>query len=87
MEHTKAGVINMKEAVIEAVKEFFRVVVLAIIPVVIAGIEGGVIDWKLVATVGAIAGLRFVDKLLHEIGKAEEGKSPDNSLIKGLTRF
>lgn len=77
----------MKEALIEAVKEFFRVVVLAIIPLLIAGIESGVIDWKLIGTVGAIAGLRFIDKWLHEIGKVEEAKSPNNLLIKGLTRF
>ncbi len=67
----------------EAVLELLRVVVLAIIPVAITGIESGQVDIKLIATVAAIAALRFLDKLLHQLGKER-----DNQLLtKGLTRF
>lgn len=73
----------MKNALKEAGLELLRVVVLAIIPVTIAGIESNAIDWQLIATVGAVAGLRFVDKLLHQYGKDID----DQRLIKGVTRF
>lgn len=76
-----------KEALLEAVKEFFRVMVLAVIPVVIGSLESGLFDWKIVVTVGAIAGLRFVDKLLHEVGKDQSTKKVESKLVGGLTRF
>lgn len=73
----------MKEAVIEAVKEALRLVLLAIIPLVIAGLEAGAVDWKAVGIIAGVTALRFVDKLLHEWGK-----DADNELLtKGLTRF
>lgn len=71
------GVKLMSSELQEAVKEFFRVIVLAVIPIFINSLNNGSFDWRLVLTVGAIAGLRFVDKLLHKTGVAE----------KGLTRF
>jgi hypothetical protein len=74
---------EIKPAVIEAGKEFFRVVVLAAIPVIIAGLEAGKIEYKNVALVVAIAVFRFVDKGLHLWGKSIE----DEALTKGLTRF
>lgn len=73
----------MKEALIESTKEFFRVCVLAAIPVVIDGLAKGMVDFRVVAITAAIAGLRFVDKVLHELGK-EKG---NDTLTKGLTRF
>ena len=73
----------MQTALLEAVKEFFRVVLLAVIPVAVASVESGQADWKLIWTVAAIAGLRFVDKALHVAGKEQ-----DNDLMKrGLTLF
>lgn len=69
----------MKEKILEAVKEFFRVVVIAIIPVLVDSLTRDTIDMRLVAVTGAIAGLRFIDKLLHEL--APEGEAG------GLTRF
>lgn len=77
----------MKEAAIKAAKEFGRVVVLAVIPVVIAGIEGGVVDWKVIGTVAAVAALRFIDKLLHEYGVEKSTPRKESPLVKGITRF
>ena len=73
----------MKENLLKAVKEFLRVVVLAIIPLLIVGLQEGSLDIKLVIIAGAVAGLRFIDKLLHEMGK----ESDNGILLKGLTRF
>jgi hypothetical protein len=69
----------MNKALVEALKEAGRVVVIAIIPVVVPMITNWVIDWKVIATVGAITLLRFLDKFLHE--NAPEGTAG------GLTRF
>ena len=73
----------MKEALIKALKELGRVVVLALIPMAIPMLEKWEIDWKLLLVVGIIALLRGIDKYLHELGKEEE----DENLILGLTRF
>lgn len=73
----------MRDAIMEGVKEALRLGVLAIIPVLITGLNNGEIDWQLVATVGLIAILRFVDKTLHQLGKEKNNEM----LIKGLTRF
>jgi hypothetical protein len=71
------------ESLKEATKEFFRIVVLAIIPVVIIGLDNGTIDIKLIAVTGLVAGLKFIDKYMHEVGK----ESGDESMTKGITRF
>ena len=68
---------------IEAVKEFFRVMLLAVIPVVIQMLQDGQICWKTVGIIALIAGLKFIDKMLHELGKDKDSKK----LVKGLTRF
>ncbi len=73
----------MSEPIKEALLEFLRVIVLAVIPVAISSIESGIIDLKLIATVAAIAGLRFIDKALHLRGKELDNKT----LTAGLTRF
>ena len=78
--------INLKKykaAILEAVKELLRVVVLAAIPIMINGLNAGKLDWNLVGVACAIAGLRFVDKLLHKVGKAQNNKK----VAGGLTRF
>jgi hypothetical protein len=81
-----------KEVLVEAVKEFLRVVVLSIIPILVTNLGNGHFDWKLIWVTGAIAGLRFIDKLLHEIGMEKEStgtkaKPVTSSLTLGLTRF
>lgn len=63
--------------IIESGKEALRVVVLSIIPIAIDGFMKGVVDLKLIIITAAVAALRFVDKWLHETGKAD----------KGITRF
>ena len=73
----------MKDSFVRAAKEFFRVVVVAVIPMLVVGLQEGRVDLKVVALVAAIAGLRFLDKFLHELGK-EVGSS---RLVGGLTRF
>lgn len=72
----------------EALKELGRVVVLAVIPVLIASLENWEIDWKVVAVVGGIAALRFIDKYLHQLGlQKESGSGEESKLTLGLTRF
>lgn len=73
----------MKESLKKAILEFLRVIVLAAIPVLISQLEAGKIDWRAILVIIAIAGLRFVDKYLHELGK----ETGDEKLLKGLTRF
>lgn len=73
----------MKLALIEAVKELLRVIVLAAIPLLIDGLIADAINWRIIGITAAIAGLRFIDKLLHEYGKETENEQ----LTKGLTQF
>lgn len=68
-----------KNAIWEAVKEPLRLLVLAVIPLVLVYFQAINTEWAILI-VGA---LRFVDKLLHEIGK-ENG---DENLTKGIVRF
>lgn len=55
-----------KEALIEALKEVGRVILMAVVPLVVVGLESGSLDFKVIFTAGLIAGLRFIDKYLHE---------------------
>jgi hypothetical protein len=78
-----------KEALIEALKEFGRVVMIAIVPVVIASLSEMKFDWEVIAVTGAIAGLRFIDKLLHETNKELPVKEQNYGYLgeKGITGF
>ena len=60
------------ETLKEPLRDLGRTVVLAIIPVFVISLEKGTIDWKTVGIVGVIAGLRFIEKWLYEIGKEEK---------------
>lgn len=73
----------MQKEIIEAIKELLRVMVLAAVPVIITSLERGSVDYREVLVVMAIAGLKALDKYLHEIGK-ETGVE---EIAKGLTRF
>lgn len=83
--HTSQGLLNVSfterrlnmNSLKEAVRELLRVVVLAVIPVAIVSLESGAVDFKAIIVVGAVAGLRFIDKLLYESGASK----------KGLTQF
>ena len=63
----------------EAVKEPLRLLVIAVIPLALTWLAELPFEWA----GAAILVLRFVDSLLHELGKAKENES----LAKGLVRF
>lgn len=60
----------MNTPIVEGLKQLLRVGLVAIIPLVITGLQTGTIDWKAVAVAGAIAILMGIDKWLH---KADTG--------------
>lgn len=70
----------MKQSIIKALKEAGRGIVLAVIPVILLGVNAQdgtfTVQWNLVIATAIVAGLRFIDKLLHEEG-----------VEKGLTLF
>jgi len=76
----------MNKALKESLKELSRIVVLAVIPILISGLNstnGTVsVDPNVVLVVALLALLRWLDKFLHETGKEK-----NNTLIKGITRF
>lgn len=80
---------NIPEWLLESLKEFFRVVLLAVIPVIAASLEAGEIDWRVIITVGGVAGLKFIDKALHEHNAEQPKKEQNEGLLgeKGLTGF
>ena len=63
----------------EACKEPLRLLVLAIVPFVIVYVGGLNYGWVAVA----VLVLRFIDKWLHNVGKA----TGSETLTKGLTQF
>lgn len=63
----------------EATKEPLRLLVLALIPFGMAYLTEFPYGWAIVATVI----LRWLDKILHELGKS----TASEGLTKGLTRF
>jgi hypothetical protein len=69
----------LKNALIEALKEAGRVVVIAIIPLLIDMLGKGRIDWNLIAVTAMITLLRFIDKFLHLQEK--------DGVAGGLVRF
>ena len=71
-----------KDVLLEALKEFGRVVLFAAIPILIAQLEVGKMDWKVIGIAVVIALLKAVDKGLHLWG-AEKG----NAAELGLSRF
>jgi len=69
--------------VIKSVKEFGRIGLIAAVPLVINGLNEGKLDWRIIVVAVAIAVLKAIDKLLHEVGK----ESKTEGLITGLVRF
>lgn len=61
----------------EFLLELLRISLIAALPVIIASLEHGNLDLKVLAVAVALAVLRAVDRALHESGVAE----------KGITRF
>jgi hypothetical protein len=56
----------MSHQVVETLKEFLRIVLIAVIPVVIDGLQTGVVNWQIIAVAAGVAALRALDKFLHE---------------------
>ena len=54
------------ENIIEGVKELIRIVLLAIIPVAYLSLEAKSVDWRTISLIAVIAGLRGIEKWLHE---------------------
>jgi len=69
----------MNTALIEALKEPLRLLVLALIPFLLTYFGAINSQWALVIVVL----LRFLDKLLHEIGKLEDNEA----MKRGMTQF
>ena len=73
----------MKQEFIEGVKEFLRIALIAVLPVIIAQLETGAIDIKMIGVLGLVAFLKALDKFVHEFGKEKNNKM----LERGITRF
>ena len=71
-----------RDVLVEAIKEWARVALIAAVPLLITQLEAGKIDWKVISIAAIIALLKAVDKGLHLYGKEKE-----NALETGLTRF
>ena len=69
----------MSEALLKALKELGRVVLLSILPIIIDSVSSGQFSWRVLAVTAGLAGLRFLDKYLHEL-------APDGE-AGGLVRF
>lgn len=67
----------------EALKEYFRVLLIAILPVVVVSLESGQLDTKSFIVAVCIAAAKATDKYIHKHGKYND----EPTLTKGLTRF
>jgi hypothetical protein len=71
----------------EALKEAARLVLLAVVPIVLMGVDlpqhAVRIDWSFVELTALVTALRFLDAWLHEKGKADG----NDTMSKGLTQF
>jgi len=74
-------------AVNEGAKEALRIAVIAVLPILYAGLNtttGDInLNWKLILVVAVVAILKWIDKTIHEVGKTTNNEE----LVKGLTRF
>lgn len=62
----------------EAVKEFFRLIIIAVIPVAIDSLQKGNLDFRTLLIVAAIAGLRAIDRFLYKA----DNQNPVTNLLK-----
>ena len=70
---------KLPSELVEGVKELLRTALMAVVPLLILGLQSGEIDWKVVWVAGLIALLSGLDKWLH---KSEKGLAGN-----GLTGF
>ena len=67
----------------EGGKEFLRILLISIIPILLLYAESGTFDWKPFGMALAVAVLKASDKFLHTMGK----ETGNVAYEKGLTRF
>ena len=84
----KMDKITAEYAVPEAFKEFFRVIVIAVIPVVLEALTQSEVSWRSVSVAVFIAILKALDSWLHDKSK-ELPKTQQGGILKsgGLTGF
>ena len=73
---TKLNLIGIART--EAVKEFARLIIIAVIPVIIDSLQKGTVDLRTVWIVAVIAGLRAIDRYLYKA----EVDNPVTKLLK-----
>ena len=56
-----------KQAIIEGLKEAGRVALISAIPVIIASLEQGETDWKVITIAIVVAVFKGLDKFLHKL--------------------
>lgn len=80
---------SYKKALLEAIKEIVRSILLGIIPVILLGIDvkAGVIsiNWAVVGCVALVIFLKSIDKYLHIYGKNEHPEQAGESF--GLVKL
>jgi hypothetical protein len=76
------NVVN-KEALLEAIKEPLRLLVLAVIPFLLEYFGKIGTEWAIVLVII----LRFVDKYVHELGVEQSTTKVESPLVTGITRF
>ena len=66
---------KLSTPIIEGAKQLLRVALVAVIPLVISGLQTNSIDWRSIVIAGIIAVLMGLDKFLHEseVGVAGNG--------------
>jgi len=72
-----------KTIILEFIKEFLRIGVVAIIPVLISQLENNSVSLEALVIVFVVAVLKAIDRAIHEYGKEIE----DENLTKGILRF
>lgn len=70
-------------SILKGIKEFLRIGLIAILPVLVYQLENNSVDYKMILVLGVVAILKAVDRGLHERG-VETGSE---NLTKGLVRF
>ena len=63
----------MPDATIESAREYARIALVAVVPVLIVALQSEQIDGKAVGILAAVAVLKAVDRALHETRVEEQG--------------
>jgi len=79
----------MSESFLEGLKQLGRVALFAVLPLLISGLQAGVVDFRAIAIAAAISVLSGIDRLLHEMNKDKPVAERNDGLLgeKGLAGF